>query len=312
VRAPFWLIVAATVIAGCTGPAPHHGAPPTAAPTAAAGPPTANAARAAVSVGFDIGNDLATTTPWSDITQDNLFALQTTAGSALNTSSQGMSSVNVAKWVATVHANHRLAVITIGGIADQNWQTACNATYRTSFIANLVNYMRSNGFDGIDLDIEDDAWAAMIPPVAPWDACVQAISNAARATTTAAGRVPRISADVTTNWMGRYYAKDVAYIDQFNLMTYGDTCTGGCSSFSSDVTDTYKQGLPKDKMVLGIDLIDRTPQHADPSGTDCGNIASFARQQGLMGTMVWDMHQDAVLHNGNTLCLDHIASHMGL
>src|SRR5579871_2710170 len=261
-----------------------------------------------VSVGFDVAFDLAPSTPWADITQDDLFALETTAGSGLDTASESVDQVNVPQWVAAVHANHRLALITIGGIDDQHWQTACDSTYRSAFVANLVSYMKSNGFDGIDLDIEDDAWSAETAPVAAWDGCVQAIANAAHATTTAAGARPLVSEDVTTNWMGSYVADDVAYVDQFNLMTYGDTCVGGCSTFASDVQDTYTQGLPKAKMVLGIDLIDSpSPQVSDPA--DCGSIASYAVQQGLMGTMVWDIHSDDGIHNG---CLNQIASHLGL
>ena len=349
------------------------------------------AAGMSVSLGFDVACDLSTTTPWNDITQDNLFTLQTTAGSALDTSGQCMSSVNVPQWVANVHANHRLALITIGGIADQNWQTACNDTYRSAFVTNLVNYMKSNGFDGIDLDIEDDTWAAIIPPVAPWDTCVQTIANVAHATTTAAGARPIISEDVTTNWMGAYVKNDVPYVDQFNLMTYGDSCGNNCSSFASDIQTTYNQGIPKAKMVLGIDLIDDTPQHSNqtldttsnalssgspitsipvsalasaipagnivldtsenppahyqvfattgaaagatsipvssqtpnyayPSGSyiqndykgqwDCGNIANYSLQ-GLMGTMGWDIHEDAVLHNGSFPCFDQIGQYIG-
>lgn len=73
----------------------------------------------------------------------------------------------------------------IGGMADQNWQTACNNTYRKRVVTNLVNYVKSTGFDGIDLDIEDNNWAAQNPPVAAWDTRrVQAIANAAYATAT--------------------------------------------------------------------------------------------------------------------------------
>jgi hypothetical protein len=215
--------------------------------------------------------------------------------------------VNVPQWVANVHANHRQALITIGGIDDQNWQNACNNTYRGAFVTNLVNYMKSNGFDGIDLDIEDNAWSAVTAPVAAWDTCVQAIANAAHATTTAAGARPIVSEDVTTNWMGSYVADDVAYIDQFNLMTYGDTCANNCSSFASDIQDTVSEGVTnRAKFVLGIDLIDN-----GNSPTDCGNIASYVKAQGLAGVMIWDIHEDAVLHGGSAPCFDAVASHLG-
>jgi Glycosyl hydrolases family 18 len=165
---------------------------PTATVQAAAGSGTG------VSVGFDVAVDRATTTPWNAITQDNLFTIQTTAGSMLDTWGQGMSSVNVPQWVANVHAHHRLAMITIGGIADQHWEIACNDTYRSAFVTNLVNYMVTNGFDGVDLDIEDNTWAAQNPPAAAWDTCVRVIATAAHAATTAAGARPIVSEDVTT------------------------------------------------------------------------------------------------------------------
>jgi GH18 family chitinase len=258
-----------------------------------------------VSVGFDVAFDLATSTPWNDITEDNLFAIQTTAGSSLNTTGEGLSNVNVPQWVATVHAHHRLAMITIGGIADQHWEIACNNTYRSAFVTNLVNYMKTNGFDGIDLDIEDDTWSAQGPPSAAMTTCVEAITTAAHATTTAAGARPLISEDVTTPWMGSWMAPFQSYVDQFNLMTYGDTCANQCASFASDIQRTYSQGVPKAKMVLGIDDIDSYP----PAG-DCGKIANYATQQGLAGVMVWDIHQDAVHNNGSFACFDQLAPYV--
>jgi hypothetical protein len=165
--------------------------------------------------------------------------------------------------------------------------------------------MKSNGFDGIDLDIEDDVWSAQGPPSAAMTTCVKAITTAAHATTTAAGARPLISEDVTTPWMGSWIAPFQSDIDQFNLMTYGDTCANQCATFASDIQATYSQGIPRAKMVLGIDLIDSYP----PAG-DCGNIAKYASQQGFAGVMVWDIHQDAVLHNGSFPCFDQLAPYV--
>lgn len=258
-----------------------------------------------VSVGFDIAFDLATTTPWNDITEDNLFALQTTAGSSLDTTGEGVRSVDVPQWVANVHTHHRLALITIGGIDDQHWEIACNDTYRSAFVTNLVNYMKANGFDGIDLDIEDDTWSAQTPPSAAMTTCVEAITTAAHATTTATGARPLISEDVTTPWMGAWVEAFQSYVDQFNLMTYGDTCANQCATFASDVEKTYAQGIPKAKMVLGIDLID-----SYPAPGDCGKIANYASQQGLAGVMIWDIHEDAVRNHGSFPCFDQLASYV--
>jgi len=44
---------------------------------------------------------------------------------------------------------------------------------------------------------------------------------------------------------------------------------------------------------------------------DCGNIAQYATQQGLMGTMVWDIHADQQQHNSQFPCFDQIAANGG-
>lgn len=293
-------------LVGCTATTSSgetHNAPPDQSPRTPIVTPSSS--NKGVSVGFDVAFDLATTTPWNDITEDNLFALQTTAGSSLDTTGEGVNSVNVPQWVANVHTHHRLALITIGGIDDQHWEIACNDTYRSALVTNLVNYMKANGFDGIDLDIEDDAWSAQTPPSAAMTTCVEAITTAAHATTTAAGARPLISEDVTTPWMGAWVAAFQSYVDQFNLMTYGDTCANQCAMFASDIETTYAQGIPKAKMVLGIDLID-----SYPAPGDCGKIAHFASQRRLAGVMIWDIHEDAVRNHGSYPCFDQLASYV--
>jgi hypothetical protein len=264
---------------------------------------TVHAAAPFTSVGFDIGWDLAgANAPFADITQDNLFALQTENGTGLDTSF--LNGVNVPQWVQTVHSHNVLAMITIGGSSDQNWQNACTGSNRAGFVSNLVNYMQSNGFDGIDLDIEDDLWASVGPPDADMTACIEAISTAAKAVKTQAGNTPLISADVITNWEGPWFAPSQSSVDQFNLMTYGDTCTPNCSSFQSDVDATVSQGLPMNKMVLGIDVIDSYP----PAG-DCGSIANYAQSNGLLGVMTWDINTDVTSHS--SACFNQFASYLG-
>ena len=47
------------------------------------------------------------------------------------------------------------AIISIGGEGNNNWGNACSGTNRAQFVQNLVGFATSNGFDGIDLDIEE-------------------------------------------------------------------------------------------------------------------------------------------------------------
>jgi hypothetical protein len=244
---------------------------------------------------FDLGWAPTSQMPWSDLTQAELFALQTKKGPKLDTSE--LAGVKVADWVAAAHAHHVQAMITIGGSSDQHWQYACNKTNRKRFVSNLVHYAVSHGFDGIDIDIEDNLWASRGPPAAGQTVCARAISVAAHAAISHAGEPLWVSEDVITNWQGSWIAPYVSVIDQLNLMTYGDNLT----TLASDVQATHNQGLPYSKMVVGIDVDD----YAEPSG-GCGPFAQYARQHQLLGAFVWDAVSDGT--KADNACITALAA----
>jgi hypothetical protein len=219
---------------------------------------------------FDLGWAPTANMPWSDLTQVVLFALETQNGPGLD--SHLINSVNPSSWVAAAHSHGVQAFISIGGVDDQNWENACNDSNRAQFVQNLVSYATSRGFDGIDLDIEDNLWSAIGPPAPAMTTCIVAVSAAAHA----AGL--RISADVVTNWQGPWFAPSQSYVDQFNLMTYGDNL----ATMQADVAATVNQGLPASKFVVGVDVFDG----GQPAG-GCGQFSSYASQAGLMGAFVW-------------------------
>ena len=240
--------------------------------------------------------------PWNAVTQVDLFALQTTAGTGLDTSSLGINQMNVPQWVSTVHQHKRLAIITVGGISDQHWDTACNDTNRSGFVSNLINYMVSNGFDGVDIDIEQTNWGSQQAPVAAWDTCVQAIAQAAHAATTAAGAKPIVSTDVDQTWMDPYVAGFASYPDQFNLMGYTNNCNNSC--MAAQVQDLLSTGKVSSaaKMTMGVDVdAGDTGQTVTPA--QCGSIAQYASTAGLGGVMLWTVQGDGASHP----CLNQIA-----
>jgi hypothetical protein len=264
---------------------------------AAAGP-QARSAQVAASrtvMAFDLGWAPTATMPWADLTQADLFALQTKKGPGLDVSQ--LAGVNVAHWVAAAHAHHVRAMITIGGSDDQTWQYACSATNRAKFVSNLVHYAVSHGFDGIDIDIEDDLWASQGPPSVAQTACARAIAKAAHAANSRARKRLWVAEDVITNWQGSWLAPYAAQIDQFNLMTYGDNL----ATLDSEVQATHHQGLPDSKMVVGIDVDD----YAEPSG-GCLPYAKYARQNSLGGAFVWDAVSDQ--YKGANACLNALAT----
>ena len=227
--------------------------------------------------------------PWSAINQLILFNLATENGPGLDASN--ISEINVPNWVATAHAHPGvMAIIAIGGAGNDNWGHACSNANRAQFVQNLVGFATANGFDGIDLDIEDGPWSGQQPPVQAMTDCIEAISTAAHA----AGKW--LSADVITNWQGPWYAPSQAYVDQYNLMTYGDNL----ATMQQDVADTVDQGLPASKFVVGVDV----DEHPQPPG-GCGQFASYAAQAGLMGSFVWDAAAD---YRSGNVCANGLAA----
>ena len=224
---------------------------------------------------FDLGWDPTHNMPWSDLTQVDLFNLATENGPGLDTSN--VDEIDVPAWTAAAHAHGVQPFISIGGDGNSNWSHACNDTNRAQFVQNLVGYATSNGFDGIDLDIEDGVWLSQGPPVAQMTTCIEAISAASHA----AGLL--LSGDVITNWDGPWWAPSQASVDQFNLMTYGDSL----ATMQRDVADTIDQGLPAAKFVVGVDVAD----YPQPPG-GCGQFSSYAAQAGLMGAFVWAAEPD--------------------
>ena len=168
---------------------------------------------------------------WNAVTQVNLFSLATctraahpypdcTGPSSLSETDNGVS--NVGSFVSTVHRHRKLALISIGGSGNPNWYYPCNPSTVAAFASNLVGYMKANGFDGIDLDIEQDAGTGN-PALTAADlqACTKAVYEGAKAVKTALGATPLITSDVdpTTNFdIGQIQDP---YVDQFNAMSYG-------------------------------------------------------------------------------------------
>jgi len=238
---------------------------------------------------FDQGWAPTGNMPWNDLTQVVLFALQTQNGPGLD--AHLITNINVPAWVGAAHAHGVKPFISIGGSDDQNWHNACNDANRAQFVQNLVDYATANGFDGIDLDPEDQVWGAQNPPVQAMTDCIVGVSNAAHAV----GLL--VSADVITNWEGPWFAPSQAYVDQFNLMTYGDNL----ATMQSDVQDTINQGLPASKFVVGVDVDD----YPDPPPGGCGQFSTYAAQAGLRGAFVWAAYTDS--QHGN-VCANGLAA----
>jgi hypothetical protein len=233
--------------------------------------------------------------PWNAVTQVNLFSLSTcsrrghpaadcTGPTSLSTRFNGVT--NVRSFVRTVHAHGKLALISIGGSTNPNWYYPCSPAHVAAFAQKLVRYMRTNGFDGVDLDIEQDAGTGK-PALTAADlrACTRAVYRDAKAVKTALGGVPLVTSDVdpTTDFdIGRIQGP---YVDQFNAMSYG----AKGSALASQIGALERESrIPPEKITAGLDIGDYPPPKSD-----CAGAAGYAADQRLAGVMLWYGQADA-------------------
>ena len=215
-------------------------------------------------------NNLGSNLPWNDMTQVVMFALKTTNGTALDASTNEVNHYNLPNWTAMIHSHDiagtttpEQAIISIGGSNDSDWQYACDSTNQAGFVSNLISYAVTNGFDGIDIDAETGTGSA-----AQFESCVQAIATAGHAATSAEGKPLVIAEEMDESlYNSMPYSTiqyDISYLDQVQLEYFGynpDTdwnCGTGspadsCSYVSQMVAHATSQGIPADKLLLGMD-----------------------------------------------------------
>jgi hypothetical protein len=226
---------------------------------------------------------------WRAVTQVDLFSLATCVGagrpfadcagpSSLSMADNGVGHVRA--FVRTVHRHHKLALISVGGADNPDWYYPCSPSNVAEFASNLVSYMRSNGFDGIDLDIEQDAGTGS-PALTAADLrlCAQTVHDDVKAVRTASGAVPLITSDVdpTTNFdIGRI---ERPYVDQFNAMSYG--ARGKALDAQIKALERSSR-IPAALITAGVDLGDYPPPKSD-----CAGAARYAASHHLAGAMVW-------------------------
>jgi hypothetical protein len=251
---------------GAPSPTSGGGGPPSAV--------TAGLVSAAYYAAWEDTSGMEATIPWSDITELDLMAVEPCypgAGSSsdcptnasVDTDVDGFRDMNVASWVNLVHAHGKLALLAIGGSSvNGEWYYPCEPSNAGQFASNLVSLMQQYGFDGINIDMEQDPGSGSPEfTTAMFDACLQDISSDLANTTTAEGKRPVFTgyADPTTNYdIG---ADEDPYVSYILSGGYGHECNDNCSAITTDVSNLEsKSGIPSDKIVIGIDT-----ESGDPS-----------------------------------------------
>lgn len=230
--------------------------------------------------------NLGTNLPFADVTQFVMFALDTENGTGINASMNEVSSYNLPNWTGTIHSHGDQAWIAIGGSNDGNWANACNPTNQAGFVANLVSYAVTNGFDGIDIDAEQSVGTA-----AQFESCVQAIANAAHAATSKQGKPIQVSEEMDESLYNSLpystIPTDISYLDQVQLEYFGYNpttdwnCGSGspadtCAYVTSMVKHATGEGLPASKLLIGMEPDDGAAQGAFSNITTTNAAVSTA------------------------------------
>lgn len=185
-------------------------------------------------------------------------------------------------------------VISFGGKTYK--LSASNLWPNTTAVAQAIaNIVQTYGFDGCDLDIEeqqsDKSFANKVLAV------IQGIRST----------LPKTMMTLTIPGQGwNTYWQPLAigaytYVDAINFMEY-DLWVGSdyVTQIKSDITDYYINawGIPSGKIVMG--LMPGTDDQSRPMTLDMTNtLVAFAKSQNLAGVMIWDMNRDFQGLGGN-------------
>jgi hypothetical protein len=250
--------------------------------------------------------------PWSDLTRVTMFSAEVNADATLSLTQNSLQLYDMPAWTAMLHQHGVQAFITLG---DNNtdggaWNSACSASEDQTLATNLVSYATANGFDGVDLDIED-----AVTPLSQLEACVQQISSQAHAAGLLVSAEQNQSIPTTNPYSE--VAPDISYLDSAVDEYYGynpannwncgtGTPYGTCAYVAQLDGSTIRAGQLASKTLLGMATCCGAAQAAysnlsTTSGAvdTSGSVASLALASGL----------SAALPAGNVVVSDGGESH---
>lgn len=195
------------------------------------------------------------------------FSINPTGGPNIDASGNGITSGASSAIIQAAHAAGKKVLITVGGWGDADaFASATNSTNRAAFIVNLVNFVTSRGYDGIDIDWEPITSTSQFKLFIPE---LRAALNAAK---------PGLLLTIAS--MGDNASAIAAvqsHFDQINIMTYdmsgawqgwvvwhnAPVYDGGYKfpgtnevvpSADGDVKDFINAGILKSKIGIGADF----------------------------------------------------------
>jgi chitinase len=139
------------------------------------------------------------------------FSVIPLTNGALNATTNGLTPANISAAVSATHAAGKKILFTVGGENSQAaFEGAISAANQAAFITNLVSFLKTNGYDGIDIDME---------PMSAGDQ-TQFVSFATNLRAKMKAANPAALLTTTALWTPAAFAAAAAQFDQINIMSY--------------------------------------------------------------------------------------------
>jgi chitinase len=196
------------------------------------------------------------------------FAIEPNLNGSIDTSINCISSANSEAAVQSAHANGKKILISVGGWdTEAQFLSATKNSNRSTFIDNLINFMVSRGYDGIDIDWEPISSSS----ASQYSIFITELKEALYETG------PDFLLTTAVMWQPSLFAQLQDKFDQINIMTYemsgpwpgwitwhNGAIYDGWVSFPStgepvpsangDVDEFLQAGVQPEKLGIGIEF----------------------------------------------------------
>ncbi len=183
------------------------------------------------------------------------------------------SAENARAQVTAAHMAGKKINLTIGGEGQgTGFVGAAGNRHRATFVRNIINTMQTYGYDGVDID-----WEEQVPEhQGDYIALIQEL----RGMLNVLSPVSYLSVDVDTGQIPPpIVAQLYASVDSVNLMSFRFDGLDQVSAYTS-------AGVPAHKLILGIGL---SADYVDKTVENVQTKVKLAKTKGLLGTLCWEI-----------------------
>jgi hypothetical protein len=192
----------------------------------------------------------------------------------------GNLAVGNSAFVSACHQNNVKAIVCIGGQGQSgNFSSATSKpSSQTALVQNIVELVKTGGYDGVDMDWEVGEQGDGPALVAKF----KSLHKELREAIDKMSPKPMMTAAVATDWYPNSTAAIAEYVDQLNNMSYYDRVNKMDGLFAP----VLKLGVPKSIQGVGFGF------DSDGEVKDVADIAAkcrYAIDGGFGGIMIWDV-----------------------